>query len=334
MRRAFCDYLKATPEELAQIWKDAAFSFDASVLLNVFGYSTNTQQQLLQVLEGLKERVWLPHQFGLEYFRNRAKVIIKQVANYLHVENELKKLHKEKIIPLRDHPFFSRKAQSAFDRILRELEGNRKAMEALISTDPHTDRILSVFDGRVGAAPSQQELKQWHDEARARYQQKVPPGYEDLKEKGDPGAFGDFIGWVQLIEICKQHKKPVILVTDDSTEDWWQIEKERRVGPRPELVVEFRGKAGQRLHMYNSESFLRDAERFLETPIDKGTLAEVKERLSAAIEDQRSAKPSDVETLLKYYDALSPPDSSKPERVSEPENRPKQIPVKPEQDAP
>ena len=67
------------------------------------------------------------------------------------------------------------------------------------------------------------DLDTLYDQARRRYAARIPPGFADHKEKGEPDSFGDYIGWVQLLDYAKESKKPAILITDDSKEDWWQI---------------------------------------------------------------------------------------------------------------
>jgi len=92
VRNAFRAYILPTPEEFTALWENAIVCFDASVLLNVYGYSDDTREELLSLLERQAHRVRLPHQFGLEFVRNRAKVIRKQVGNYRKVEEQLEKL--------------------------------------------------------------------------------------------------------------------------------------------------------------------------------------------------------------------------------------------------
>ena len=82
MRSTFRQYFRPTRDELIELWQHGLFSFDASVLLNVYGYSKETREELVTFFENNADRVRLPHQFGLEYSRNRSKVIDKQVHNW------------------------------------------------------------------------------------------------------------------------------------------------------------------------------------------------------------------------------------------------------------
>jgi len=247
------------------LWQQGLFSFDASVLLNIYGYSKKTRDELVEFVEQKAERVRLPYQFGLEYSRNRASVIVKQVHNYLKVEEALRKIKDNDIAPKRDHPFLSKKSAKAYQAILSELEESRKLMEKLVGSDPYAEKLFGVFDGRIGKCPTSEELAQMEEEAQKRYDRQIPPGFADLKDKKAPDAYGDCIAWHQLMEIAKGEQKSFILVTDDFKEDWWLIERGRTIGPRPELLEEFTRVTDQRLYLYTSESFLRAAKEFKST---------------------------------------------------------------------
>jgi hypothetical protein len=298
MRNSFRQYFKPTIADLRDLWEHGLFSFDASVLLSIYGYSSETRQELVNFVENNAPRVRLPHQFGLEYARNRGGVIVKQVNKYLKVEKELKEIKENDIAPKRDHPYLTKKSLKAYQAIQEELARSRKAIEKLIGSDPYAEKLLSVFDGKIGACPTEEELSHLHLEAKARYEKKTPPGFSDLKRKEVPDAYGDYIAWHQLMQIAKAEKQDFILVVDDLKDDWWYIERERTVGPRPELLAEFAHETEQRVYMYTSESFLRAAREFTSADIGDEVIEEVTLRLASERETQRGAslKSTPVET--------------------------------------
>ena len=166
---------------------------------------------------------------------------------------------------------------------------------------------MRIFDGRVEAESSAEELVELHRQAKSRYESKIPPGYKD-KEKGEPDAFKDYVGWCQLIEIAKKEKKDLIFVCDDAKEDWWHIEKGRTIGPRYELVEECLNKSQQFFYMYNSETFLRYANTYLAERIKEDAIVEVSERLAAAnseIQLASALKPT-AESTMSDVDQLKP----------------------------
>jgi hypothetical protein len=289
MRKSFRQYFKPTKDELKKLWADGLFSCDASVLLNIYGYSDKTREELVGFIEENSARVRLPHQFGLEYARNRSRVIIKQISNCKRVVDELRKIKETDIAPKHEHPYLSEESSKAFDDILKELAETRKSMEKLIGSDPYLEKLFEIFKDRVGEAPSEEERLRLEGVAKERYGKNIPPGFLDLKDKDVPDAYGDFLGWHQLMEIAKKEQKGVIFVTDDFKADWWHVERDRTVGPRPELLEEFAVETKQQIWMYTSENFLRAAKEFTHADIRDDLIEEVRERLASQRETQRAA---------------------------------------------
>ena len=78
MRTTFLGYYRFTEEEFSALWHDCLFVLDANVILNLYRYSTDTSEALLNILKGISERLWLPHQIALEYQDNRLETIAGQ----------------------------------------------------------------------------------------------------------------------------------------------------------------------------------------------------------------------------------------------------------------
>jgi hypothetical protein len=288
VRKTFHQYFKPTETEFKSLWDHGLFSFDASVLLNVYGYSKETCEELVRFFERNAERVILPHQFALEFSRNRTRVIVKQIDNYLLAEKDLKRILEQHFRPKREHPFLSVEGMETFEGIREELAESRQEMEKLISSDFYCDRMLKVFEDKVGSEPSAQEYERLHSEAKQRYSASIPPGYCDLKEKPEPDAYGDYIAWRQLIQMATERKRDFVLAIDDLKEDWWQIEHERYIGPHPALLKEFFDMSGQRVYLYNSERFLRAAKQYGAADIGDRVLEEVGSRLASQRENNRA----------------------------------------------
>src|SRR5262249_12009414 len=82
------------------------------------------------------------------------------------------------------------------------------------------------------------------------------------KDEGKPVAderFGDAVLWLQTIAYAKEKNVPVILVTDERKEDWWHEAHGETLGPRPEMLQEFRKETGQPCYIYAPETFLERA---------------------------------------------------------------------------
>lgn len=284
-------YYTPTEQEFKDLWQGATFVLDANVLLNIYGYSHRTRVMLLGLLKSIEKRLWVPYQFSLEYQRNRIKAISDQVASYSSARREIKKLLDEQFKVNHRHPFVSRKSLSAVDAICAELSKGEKEHQKLYSTDPYFAAISEILEGRIGVKPTSEQLMQRYEEAGSRYKNKTPPGYADAPpKKPEPDAYGDYLGWYELLEHAAAGNHSTILVTDDRKEDWWFIHnKDRRLGPRPELVAEHKLKTGNNFYMYSLEEFLRHAQQHLGQRVTTAALQEVRER-SEAFEDSDASE--------------------------------------------
>lgn len=281
MRLIFHEYFRPTKAELQALWGDSLIAFDASVLLNVYGYTKDTRQEISEIFLKYKNRLVIPYQYAMEYSVNRSSTISKQIGSCHTAIKDLRNINTQKFTAKTNHPHLSTEANNALNLILEELETSKKELERLIGSDPHAEMILEAFENGVGSRPNQEELEKLHAEAQRRIEGKIPPGYEDFKNKGTPRCWGDYIGWSQLMEISKEQNKSVIFVIDDAKEDWWKIEGSRKISPRPELIREFRELTGSQIWIYNSESFLRDASEFSDLKISARSIAEVKDTIAA-----------------------------------------------------
>lgn len=295
MRTTFHQFFRPSKNEIHALLTTALISYDANVLLNLYRYSEETQTGLIEVLKTFADRTHLPHQVALEYARNRPKTIIDQVVLCQKAEDEFKKVRDNFILPKNKQPFLSIKSTEALDQILSELATTRKALEAMISEDPHADLLMSLFDQKIGVAPDESALKQLHAQAAERYKNKTPPGYADSKDKGVPQAYGDYIVWRQLMDLARERKQNFIFVTDETKEDWRLTHGGRTIGFRSELLDEFYRETGQRIWLLNPEGFLIATKEAGSAQVADSVIQEIAEnrvaQTSALISEDKLSRP-------------------------------------------
>jgi PIN like domain len=78
VKRHFKEWYSPSEEELKQLWLKGTIVLDSNVLLQLYQYAPATLTEFFSVLDKAKERLWLPHQVGVEYHRNRAKSLPQQ----------------------------------------------------------------------------------------------------------------------------------------------------------------------------------------------------------------------------------------------------------------
>lgn len=84
-------------------------------------------------------------------------------------------------------------------------------------------------------------------ELRRRVEHKIPPGYKDAAKPD--GGVGDLLIWLTILELGRARKKPLIFVTGEEKADWQYRSDGRGIGPRFELVDEYR-RASQGADIY------------------------------------------------------------------------------------
>lgn len=80
MRSILEEYENYSQEKIAAIWAKAIIVLDTNILLNLYRYSESTRDNIIQVMEAFKDRLWMPYQVGIEYFNNRESTFMA-IAN-------------------------------------------------------------------------------------------------------------------------------------------------------------------------------------------------------------------------------------------------------------
>lgn len=286
MKSSFPGHFANSSADVKEIWDNCLFVLDANVLLSLYRFSDATRIELLKVFRSLKERLWIPHQVAQEYLVNRLVVIGDQVKSYDDTVRKVEGL-KKSLENINQAPFVSVETQQAaakvFDMLNKEFAQNKEVHDRRIYSDDIKDELEILFEGRVGAAYSRDEMEDLIAKGKARYDEKIPPGFSDVKKGGESELFadrckpyGDYIVWLQMITKAKSSGMPIIFVTGDVKEDWWLNFQGKTVGPLPALVQEFQEEADTRFYMYTPHKFLERANEHLEQVVSQVAVEEIK----------------------------------------------------------
>ncbi|MGC9298980.1 PIN-like domain-containing protein [Bacillus cereus] len=125
----------------------------------------------------------------------------------------------------------AQKMQDSFNEIITGLNQEKEKNQNLLSEDRIRNTLNELYAGKIGNLYTQEELDKIYEEGAERYKKKTPPGFEDEKDKKDKtkeydgivylDTFGDLVVWKQTIDKAKNYQKPIIFVTDNVKEDWW-----------------------------------------------------------------------------------------------------------------
>lgn len=267
MRDLFKGYYKPTPNGFSELWKRSTVILDTNVLLNLYRYSSETRDSLINILEVLKDRLWIPNHVAKEFHKNRLRVINDQAGAYnemvsaveqygKQIENDLGKYKRHSNIKTSE---MIKEVQGFFDGIKDKLNKQRATHPDYYREDIILEKITNLYTGRTGTPFSEDELLILGKAADARYIKSIPPGYLDAKNKQGDEKYGDFIIWSQILNYVQETKSCVVLVTDDVKEDWWWRVHGKTVGPRPELVEEMLKNGSKSFYMYRTDQFMEQA---------------------------------------------------------------------------
>ncbi len=295
MKDQFKGYYLPSDDEFTTLWEKCIFVLDTNVLLNLYRYTRSTRDDLLKILETVSDRLWIPHQVALEYQDNRLSTILDEKGMFSKVRASLDAAKKKLLTGLSGLQLEKRHSTinpGSFHRLFAELEEELIKLEKDHPNHRIQDQVREgldkLFEGKVGDMPdSQDKLNEIYKEAEKRFKVKRPPGYGDVEKSGYlifqglifERKYGDYLLWRQILD--KAHEPEithVVFVTEEKKEDWWWEVAGSKIGPRRELGEEIAEKAKvEGFHMYNTEQFMKHAQKHLEIKIDPKSIDQVRD---------------------------------------------------------
>jgi PIN like domain len=222
-----------TETDYRRLLTDGIVVPDANVFLNLYRYNEQTRNDLFAVLRGVGDRLWVPHQVLIEFWRNREAVLqdprdtsitIKELASqrdkaigtFRSWANRVS-LRSERTAELTE---VLTQAFTAITSGVSELADNNASDFARdTNQDPVLQKLEPIMRGRVGAGLSKDERAEAIAEAKLRADSKTPPGYKD-SGKDLIASAGDYLVWHQTMRQAELEKRDVLFITGDVKEDW------------------------------------------------------------------------------------------------------------------
>lgn len=299
MKNVIANYLPLSSEEKILLWENAIFFFDTNVLLNLYRYKSTTSKSLLQSLEALKGRIWMPSHVAYEFGRDRYNVIYEILDKYKGFGTKIDKFKNELADDLRIQK--DEKEIIELEKCLKDWVNKYQSVNLSVM-DPSDDKILTklliLYNDKVGDPYSEADLKKIMDDGKERFAKGIPPGYKDsnkVKDSKDNNAYGDYIIWKQIMDYSVANKKDIVFITSDKKEDWWKSTRGREIGPREELRIEFGKLTQQKFHMYTSD-------RYLEIYLSRKKSGEDQLRNQKIVaEVKRVNRDEDAKTITRKY---------------------------------
>lgn len=270
----FPGYRVPPDQELDEALRSALVAVDANVLLNLYRYNESTRDDLLGILRRVADRLWVPHQVLREFWRNRLGVLASRGAG---TSQALEALHKQQramadairqwakavAVEVSYQDQLLSKVNMLHDELEREIHMHAPSPSNVAigsAGEPVLGQLEELLQGKVGQRLSDNEWDAAVKEGNERAQRHQPPGYQDAeKENSDlpEKAAGDYLVWLQATNEAARRELDLLLVTGDEKEDWWWRHRSEFVGPRVELVAEFKNRSGRQLYMMRPIDLLK-----------------------------------------------------------------------------
>lgn len=232
---------------------------DTTILLELYRKPANISLDIIKAFKEIVDRIYVPRQVYDEYLRNYHKVSGNEKGKYQKVGTELSgpltKLQEEitsRTTEYRKHDYTDiTKLQSDLGEkleeirnILKEYENShRKEIEKNKDFLRH-DKVKEFIDllvehGNIGNPFPFSKRLLILQEGKIRFENLIPPGYEDYKKDG-AARYGDLFIWKNIIEVAKERNVNILFVCNDVKGDWWERDKESPIELRRELLEEFK----------------------------------------------------------------------------------------------
>jgi PIN like domain len=223
MKDLFSWRLQPSDDYFTHLWENATFVFDTSFLLDLYRVSNSTAKDFLNILDHLEAKIWLPNQVVSEFMNRREEVIDSEVKSFQKALEELEKWKEEQLnfnhlkgainqagrIVGTEVAFLFEKqvnykeaveeVEKCFKNKITDLSKNHSSLRS--EEDYILNKLLVLFDGKVGEPDSIEILQKIYKEGEERYKQKKPPGFKDKDKPNDNGTerkYGDLILWKQI----------------------------------------------------------------------------------------------------------------------------------------
>lgn len=281
MKTKFPEYHRIHKADLLSHFEDCIFIFDACALLDIYRLKKELTDDVFKVLEHLKEQIRIPYHVAEEYTRRIHTVLNGQLQNIKKSRDGFSAFVKT-FESKRSHPYLSKDATDLIKMLEDQVEKDIKVQEDYIKDQllhgGYQNKLSDLLDGKVLEPFTAEEIETIKKEGETRYENKIPPGYEDA-DKSD-NRYGDLINWKEILRFAKNNGKHIVIVSSEIKEDWVTKEQGQVIGLRYELIKEFYREVGcsnQYVLFFSLDRFLEFAREKDEQVVTQETVQQVKD---------------------------------------------------------
>lgn len=242
--------------------KDVIIVFDTNVYLNIYRFSPDYANFILESLKQLENQIIMPMTIYCEYqkhhykaYKDRQKSIDNYADETIQLITSQKEATKNSFSRLRIGKFpnietlinsITNKYDKAVDEI-RDYFDNHSILEAIKDSwsDDKVETFVESLHRNKKVLPDipLSRVFKLCEEGEKRFKNKIPPGHCDDKHKTGVRPYSDYFWWNEVLEYARNNKKNIVIVTDDAKKDFWDSDTKSLL---PGLVEEFTRKTKYR----------------------------------------------------------------------------------------
>lgn len=260
---------------------------DTNYLLDIIQLPTTVSKKYIEALEKVKENIYIPYLVALEFnFKKSSlkKGKIKKIRKYKSeieqsVANINKKIEEIDLVDKEEKENFTRELLKITEDYLDELTKMIDSKVTSMITEEENElyeRLISIIEDRIGDKYSQEWIEKIEEEGEKRYEQNIPPGFNDSSKEGEEDSsrkyndieyhrkYGDLIIWKDIIKTSKEYSKTgkkVIFITNDGKakqkRDLLYKIEDLTVGPNIYLMNELYMETNKEFYIINNLRFVQ-----------------------------------------------------------------------------
>lgn len=287
----FDHHYRPEDSRVREAFESGLIVLDTNVLLNVLRYSPVAREELMQVLGGIADRCFVPHQVAVEYNRNRVRVVsdrhkeLEEAAAEIgsirsKVQAVVNNIRHRRTLASEDIHLLEGSVTTFFSALQRASNDAADLYDLdpdhmVGAKDPWTAQLDRLLTGRVGEKPSDEDLAQDVAEAERRKAERLAPGFKD-------DGPGDYLWWAEVLRHPELKGRPLLVVSDDAAKGDWRFEERGiTVGPQPILVEDLRLAGGLDLILLTTRDLLQLVEAITPNRVSAETIEESEKVLVA-----------------------------------------------------
>jgi len=287
MKKEYGWYSPLSKQEIENAWKTGILTVDTNVLLDLYRYNEKTKDMIISAIQSFGDRVWITAQVAEEFIKNRRSVIVNSTAPFdssyvvinesiKSIDNIVSKLKSNKLIGHEIIDKFQLDMKNNHDELKKSIDSLKEGHPKYLEDDVILRKIMDIFDNKLGKPYSKEDLEMKISEGIDRVNKKIPPGFSDANNKGAENSWGDYVFWSQIIDHGVSVAKPVILVTSETKEDWWESVSGKTLGPRLELIKEAKGRGVKNIIIYKTDGFINKYSEIKGNKLDEEAIEEIR----------------------------------------------------------